>query len=164
MSRNTPIIIYTDGACHGNPGTGGWAAVLIYKSKRKELSGSFRLTTNNRMELTAVINALEVIKNPEKYEIILHSDSMLLINGINKNWLKKWVKSGWKKSPKSNKIDVKNPDLWQRIYELTRNMNIKFVWVEGHAGVQENERCDILANEAINKDDLPDDSGYSVKS
>jgi ribonuclease HI len=151
------IIIYTDGACSGNPGPGGWAAVLMYGSHRKELSGGFRLTTNNRMELTAAIEALKAIKPDNKLPIILHSDSQLIYNAFNKGWIQKWEKNNWKKN-KSDK--VLNPELWQELAELSRKLKVKFVWVEGHAGIEENERCDKLCREAASQSDLPRDIEY----
>jgi len=130
------IIIYTDGAALGNPGPGGYAAVMLYGDLRKEIAGGFRLTTNNRMELLAVIRALEKVKSTE-IPIRVYSDSQYVCNAILKGWLFNWRKKGWDK--------VKNPDLWQRFYVLYERYKPTFHWVKGHAGIPENERCDFLA-------------------
>ena len=134
------IEIFTDGACLGNPGAGGWAAILRYKDTEKELSGGEKETTNNRMELTAVIMALEALK--ESCNITLYTDSRYVMDGIEK-WIYAWKKSGWKTSNK--KAPVKNVELWQKLDELRQKHEIRFVWVKGHAGHVENERCDELA-------------------
>lgn len=151
------IIIYTDGACLGNPGPGGWAAVLAKGEHRKELSGGFRLTTNNRMEILAAIEALKAIKTDKRHKIKLHSDSRLLVDAINKGWLDKWKISNWKRNKKDLVI---NPDLWQELYKLIQLHDIEFVWVEGHAGVPENERCDVLSKAAAKNNNLSVDSVY----
>ena len=134
------IEIFTDGACLGNPGAGGWAAILRYKDTEKELSGGEKETTNNRMELTAVIMALDALK--ESCNITLYTDSRYVMDGIEK-WIYAWKKSGWKTSNK--KAPVKNVELWQKLDELRQKHEIRFVWVKGHAGHVENERCDELA-------------------
>jgi len=136
------VEIYTDGGCQPNPGTGGWAAVLLYKDKRRELSGAEHNTTNNRMELTAAVRALEQLKRP--CEVILHTDSEYLRNGIT-TWMHAWKRNGWKRKDGA----LKNIDLWQRLDELTRSHKIDWRWVKGHAGHDLNERCDQLATEAI---------------
>lgn len=134
------INIYTDGACRGNPGKGGWGAVLVYEGKEKELFGGDKETTNNRMELTAAIEALRALKEP--CHVILTSDSQYLVNGIEKGWAVSWKKNGWKKSDKTPAL---NPDLWDSLLSLLEIHTVDFVWVKGHAGHPYNERCDELA-------------------
>lgn len=134
------VKIYTDGACRGNPGKGGWGAVLVYGKHEKELSGGERETTNNRMELTAAIEALSVLREPCR--VTLTSDSQYLINGMTKGWAASWRKNGWKKSDKSPAL---NSDLWQKLLDLAETHEIEFVWIKGHAGHKYNERCDTLA-------------------
>lgn len=138
------VEIYTDGACSGNPGPGGWGAVLRYRSGEKvyekELSGGDVSTTNNRMELTAFIEALGLLKEP--CEVRFCSDSQYVINGLEKGWAKSWRARGWKKADKSPAL---NPDLWEKALELAEKHTITYVWVKGHAGHPENERCDQLA-------------------
>ena len=134
------VQIYTDGACRGNPGVGGWGAILVYAGVEKELSGGEVETTNNRMELIAAIVALEALKEP--CDVVLTSDSKYLTDAVNKGWLEAWKSRGWKKADKS---PVLNVELWQRIYGLINIHNVKFVWVQGHAGHPYNERCDVLA-------------------
>ena len=134
------VYVYTDGACSGNPGPGGWGSILKFGNAYKELSGADILTTNNKMELTAVIMALRALKEP--CEIVLTSDSKYLTDAINKGWLTSWKNRGWKKADKS---PVLNVELWQRIDALLNVHKITFVWVQGHAGHPYNERCDALA-------------------
>ena len=134
------IEIFTDGACSGNPGPGGWGAVLRYNGVEKELFGGELSTTNNRMELTAVIKALEALKEP--CFVTLTTDSKYVADGIDKGWAKSWQKNGWRKSDKKPAL---NTDLWQRLLELLEIHTVKIVWVKGHAGHPENERCDTLA-------------------
>ena len=136
------IQIYTDGACSGNPGPGGWGAILRYKAHEKELSGGEAETTNNRMELMALIAALEQLKEP--CEIDLCSDSQYVINGLQKGWAKGWRARGWKKADKSPAL---NSDLWARLLDLSEAHTIHYNWIKGHAGHPENERCDRLAVE-----------------
>lgn len=140
------IEIFTDGACSGNPGPGGWGAVLRYKQHEKELSGGEAETTNNRMELTAFIRALECLKEP--CEITLCSDSRYVIDGLQKGWAKGWRARGWRKSDKSPAL---NPDLWGRLLDLVEPHTIQYIWIKGHAGHPENERCDRLAVEQSKK-------------
>jgi ribonuclease HI len=137
------IKIYTDGACRGNPGPGGWAALLRTQEKERELSGSEEHTTNNRMELTAAIRALEALKRP--CEVDLYTDSQYVKNGIT-IWIADWKRRHWRTADRK---PVKNIDLWQRLDELAANHEIKWHWVRGHTGHEENERVDRLANEAI---------------
>lgn len=134
------VEIYTDGACRGNPGNGGWGAILVYAGIEKELSGGEAETTNNRMELMAAIAAMEALKEP--CEITLTSDSKYLTDAINKGWLNSWKSRNWKKADKS---PVLNVELWQRIDSLINVHKVTFVWVQGHAGHPYNERCDALA-------------------
>ena len=134
------VDLYTDGACRGNPGRGGWGAILVYGSREKEMSGGEPLTTNNRMELMAAIEGLGALREP--CEVTLTSDSKYLTDAINKGWLSSWKQNGWKKADKS---PVLNVELWQRIDELIGYHKVTFVWVHGHRGHAYNERCDLLA-------------------
>ena len=133
------VKIYTDGACRGNPGRGGWGAILVYGKYEKELSGGERETTNNRMELLAAISGLEALKEP--CSVTLYSDSKYLVDAFLLGWVEGWRSHGWKRG----KDELKNPDLWQRLYELTRTHTVTFEWVKGHDGHSYNERCDTLA-------------------
>ncbi len=134
------VEIFTDGACSGNPGPGGWGAILRYGDKVKELSGGEADTTNNRMELSAVIAALSALKEP--CNVVLTSDSKYVIDSVTKGWARSWKARGW---VKSNKEKALNPDLWDKLLALLDIHNVEFVWVKGHAGHPENERCDELA-------------------
>ena len=134
------ITIYTDGACRGNPGKGGWGAVLLYNGVTKELSGGERETTNNKMELTAAIEALSALKEP--CEVELYSDSKYLTDAINKGWVYGWKKKNWIKSDKKPAL---NADLWEKLLALTAVHKVTFIWVKGHNGMRYNERCDQLA-------------------
>ncbi|MEG2377453.1 MAG: ribonuclease HI [Clostridia bacterium] len=140
MEIKKDVIIYTDGACSGNPGPGGWGAILSYNGKEKEISGGEAQTTNNRMELTGVIEALSCLKEP--CNVMLYSDSQYVINGITKGWAAKWRANGWMRTKKDAAL---NPDLWQRILDLCEKHNVEFVWVKGHASNRFNNRCDELA-------------------
>ena len=137
------VEIFTDGACSGNPGAGGWGVILRYNQVEKELSGGEADTTNNRMELTAVISALSALKEP--CNITLYTDSRYVMDGIEK-WIQNWKQNGWKTANK--KSAVKNVELWQRLDELQEQHQIRWVWVKGHDGHPENERCDALARKA----------------
>lgn len=155
MSTKKPInesavIIYTDGACSGNPGPGGWAAVLRYQGAEKELSGSENNTTNQRMELTAAMQALEALKRPCRVEI--YSDSAYLVNAFRQGWLDRWVANGWRTAAKA---PVENQDLWNRLYELTRIHQVTFHKVKGHADDDMNNRVDALARQAVGESELP---------
>jgi len=149
------VTLYTDGGCINNPGPGGYGAVLIYNSRRKELSGGFRRTTNNRMEILAAIAGLEALKEPCR--VTLYSDSQYLVYAIQKGWALKWKSNGWMRSNKEKAI---NPDLWERLLKLCGIHDVQFSWVRGHAGNRENERCDQLAKAAAQQPDLPADPGY----
>ena len=133
------IRIYTDGACRGNPGPGGWGAILMYGSKQKELSGGEKATTSNRMELTAVITALEALREPCRVD--LYTDSQYIANAVNLGWLKSWQKKGWARKTG----EVKNPDLWKRVVALMAEHDVTFHWIKGHADNEFNRRCDELA-------------------
>jgi len=147
------ITIYTDGAAKGNPGPGGYGAVLKFNNHRKEISEGFRLTTNNRMELLAVIRALQAL-NTTEYPVQIYSDSKYVVDAVEKGWIWGWQKKGFK--------DKKNPDLWLRYIPLHLKYKPKFIWVRGHAGNIENERCDVLAVQAAAGPDLKPDTGYEA--
>ena len=134
------VDIYTDGACKFNPGPGGYAAILVYNGREKEVSGGEASTTNNRMELLAAINGLKMLK--ESCEVTLYSDSKYLIDSVEKGWVYSWQKNGWRKADKSPAL---NPDLWQELLSLLEKHTVSFVWVKGHNGHEYNERCDRLA-------------------
>lgn len=136
------VEIFTDGACSGNPGPGGWGAILRYKGVEKELSGGEPETTNNRMELTAVISALSALKEP--CDVQLYSDSKYIIDAVTKGWAKSWKAKGWIKGDKKPAL---NSDLWDTLLSLLDKHTVEFIWVKGHAGHPENERCDTLAVE-----------------
>lgn len=146
------IILYTDGSSRGNPGPGGYGAILMSGTHRKELSQGFRLTTNNRMELMAVIAGLEAIKKNE-LPITVYSDSQYVVNAVEKGWLKNWIKTDFKGGKK-------NKDLWKHYHELAKNFTIKFVWVKGHADNPHNNRCDELATSAAADKVQLTDKGY----
>ena len=140
------VDIYTDGACRGTPGKGGWGAILVYGTRTKEMSGGERNTTNNRMELTGAIEALSMLKEP--CEVTLTSDSKYLVDAISKGWLDSWRKNGWRKADRS---EVLNVDLWERLLSLLAIHKVDFVWVHGHMGHKYNERCDELATAFADK-------------
>ena len=154
------IELYTDGACSGNPGPGGWGAVLRYGTREKELSGGEKSTTNNRMELTAVIKGLEALKEP--CEVRLVTDSKYVADGLSKGWARSWQQNGWRKADKKPAL---NPDLWERLLQLSDIHKLDIEWVKGHAGHPENERCDRLAVEYYKKftDQSVNTSDYSKK-
>ena len=149
------VTIYTDGACIGNPGPGGYGAVILFGQYRKEISGGYSKTTNNRMEILAAIRALEALTEP--CEVTLHSDSEYVVNAIEKGWAENWKARGWKRGRQGR---AKNPDLWGRLLDLTSTHRVTFKWVRGHAGNVENERCDRLASRAARGEKLCVDEGY----
>lgn len=151
MADKNYVLLYTDGAAKGNPGPGGYGIVLKFGKHRKELNQGFKETTNNRMELLAVIVGLEALTMTE-YPVNIYSDSKYVVDAINKGWLKNWQKTGFKKK--------KNVDLWQRFLPLQKKFDLNFIWVKGHAGHPENERCDALAVEAAESNELVVDEGY----
>lgn len=151
MMNNTAIIIYTDGSALGNPGPGGYGIVMMSGRHRKEMSQGFRRTTNNRMELLAVIVALEHIRF-DGCDVTIYSDSRYVVDSVEKGWVDGWVKKGFK--------DKKNPDLWKRYLKAAARQHVKFVWVKGHAEIPENERCDLLATTAAASKNLLVDQGY----
>ena len=153
------IIIYTDGACINNPGPGGYGVVLKNKKKTKELSGGYRLTTNNRMELMACIVGLSALKKPSS--VILYSDSKYVVDGISKGWAKRWQSNGWMRTKTEPAI---NPDLWEQLLELCGKHDVEFKWVRGHAGNEGNERCDKLATKAALGDQLLSDDIYEMNN
>ena len=134
------IDIYTDGACSGNPGPGGWGVILMYGASQRELSGGEALTTNNRMELMGVISALESLNQP--CEATLYTDSQYIVNAVNKGWAEKWRAAGWMRNKKE---PAKNPDLWERLLQLLKVHQVTFIWVKGHSTNPYNNRCDQLA-------------------
>jgi ribonuclease HI len=153
------VTIYTDGACVGNPGPGGYGVVLLYGNRRKELSGGYRLTTNNRMELTAAIQGLAALKEP--CQVQLFSDSEYLVNAIEKGWARRWRANGWYRQ---NKKMAENRDLWEELLRLCERHKVRFEWIRGHAGHLENERCDQLALQAARQSNLPAGEGYEDSS
>ena len=140
------VTLYTDGACSGNPGPGGWGAILEYNGREKELSGGEKSTTNNRMELTAVIEGLKALKEPCIVE--LFSDSKYVIDGLSKGWAEGWRKNGWKKADKKPAL---NPDLWGQLLDLVAQHQVRYHWVKGHAENPKNNRCDEMAVEQSQK-------------
>jgi len=152
------VKIYTDGGAINNPGPGGYGVVLLYGKSRKELSGGYKLTTNNRMELMAAIEGLKALKEPSKVE--LFSDSRYVVNGISLGWAKKWRRNNWWRTKKEKAI---NPDLWEGLLQQCSKHQVEFIWVKGHAGNRENERCDKLSNREARRTNLPEDKGYKPK-
>ncbi len=155
MSDRPEVTIYTDGGAQGNPGPGGYGAVMLHNQHRKELSGGFRLTTNNRMELMAVISALEKLKTA--CDVTLYTDSRYVADSINLGWAKRWRANGWRKNKTEKAL---NPDLWERLLDLLEQHRVRVLWVKGHAGNAENERCDELSVAAARQANLPADEVY----
>ena len=151
------VTIYTDGACSGNPGPGGYGAFIKYGKNIKDLSGGFRRTTNNRMELLAVIVSLEMLKKP--CEVTIYSDSRYIVDAVNKGWARRWKANGWRRNKNEKAV---NPDLWARLLTLLDTHDTEFRWVKGHAGNKGNERADALAVAAANGKDLAIDNGYET--
>jgi ribonuclease HI len=155
MENAKHVTMYTDGACLGNPGPGGYGVILLYQGHKRELSGGYRKTTNNRMEIMAAIVGLEALK--ERCEVTLYSDSEYLVNAMSKGWIQRWRANGWKRNKREK---VLNPDLWERLLRLCELHDVQFSWVKGHGGTPENVRCDQLAVQAAQQPDLPVDEGY----
>ena len=155
MEKVKYVTVYTDGACIGNPGPGGYGAILLYQGHRKELSGGYRKTTNNRMEIMAAIVGLGALK--EQCKVTLYSDSEYLVKAMSRGWAQKWRANGWKRNRRAK---VLNPDLWERLLQLCEYHEVQFGWVKGHAGTPENTRCDELAMQAAQQPNLPGDDGY----
>ncbi|HIK37757.1 MAG: ribonuclease HI [Geminocystis sp.] len=155
MNENLPQVeIYTDGSCLNNPGKGGYAAILIYGSHRKEIYGGYRYTTNNRMEIMAVIQGLKALKRPCR--VNLYTDSQYVVNAMTKGWVEKWQKNNWRRSAHEK---AKNVDLWQELLRVSKPHHVNYIWVRGHAGHPENERCDYLAHQAAMGSNLAEDEG-----
>jgi ribonuclease HI len=152
------VIIYSDGGCSRNPGPGGYGVVVLEGKSRRELSGGFARTTNNRMELIACIIGLEALER--KAPVIVYSDSQYVVNGIEKGWARRWKENDWMRN--KNEI-AENSDLWSRLLDLCEKHIVRFSWVKGHDGNPENERCDALAVEQTQRNDLPPDPGYGKK-
>ena len=155
MGELKTVTIYTDGACLGNPGPGGYAALIMSDGQRRELKGGFKQTTNNRMELLAAITALEALG--KNCQVTLHSDSTYLVNAMTKGWARRWQRMGWRRNRKEAAL---NPDLWERLLKVCQFHQVEFRWVKGHHLSAENQRCDRLANEAARRPDLAVDEGY----
>ncbi len=149
------ISIHTDGSCIGNPGPGGYAAILEYRGQERELSGGFRRTTNNRMEMLAVIAGLEALTEPRA--VTVYSDSRYVVDAIEKGWAKRWKANGWMRNKRERAV---NPDLWERLLNALEKHDVELKWVRGHAGNAGNERADKLAVAAANGTGLPEDEGY----
>jgi ribonuclease HI len=157
MDEPKEVTIYTDGGCEPNPGPGGYGVVLRYQTARKEVSGGFRLTTNNRMEIFAAIKGLELLKEPCK--VTIFTDSQYLVNAMMEGWVTKWKMKNWWRTRKRR---ARNIDLWVQLLALCEVHQVTFIWIKGHAGNQDNERCDQLAFAALHKTDLPPDEGYKA--
>ena len=155
MSAAASVTIHTDGACLGNPGPGGYGVILDHQGRRRELSGGYALTTNNRMELLAVIVALETLTRP--CDVTLYSDSNYVVEAVSKGWAARWRRNGWMRNKREAAV---NPDLWERLLNLLEQHNAEFRWVRGHSGNPDNERCDALASAAARQGGLPPDPGY----
>lgn len=149
------VIIYTDGACIGNPGPGGYGVVILYNNRREELSGGFRCTTNNRMEIIAAIAGLEALS--DNYHVTLYSDSQYLVHAISKGWVNKWKSNNWMRNKHEQAL---NQDLWKKLLALCETNKVEFIWVRGHKGNNENERSDYLATAAAHRHGLPADEVY----
>ena len=153
------VVIYTDGACSGNPGPGGYGTVMQYGEHRKELSGGFRKTTNNRMELLAVIEGLQTLKKP--CDVTVVSDSKYIVDAVNQGWAVRWQANGWRRSRRERAL---NPDLWARLLKLLDTHTVSLRWVKGHAGNSGNERADALAVAASQGDNLAIDEAYEAQT
>ena len=155
MTELKHVTVHTDGSCLGNPGPGGYGVVMRHDGRHEELSGGFRKTTNNRMEILAAIAGLEALN--QRCRVALHSDTQYVVNAIEKGWARRWQANGWKRNKKERAL---NPDLWERLLRLCDTHEVEFVWVRGHAGNPGNERCDELANEGARGAHLAVDDGY----
>lgn len=155
LDEKKEIVIYTDGACEPNPGAGGYGAVLLSEKRRKTISGGFRLTTNNRMEIYATIKSLELLKEPCK--VTLYSDSQYLVSAMMKGWVERWKRRNWWRTNKERAVNI---DLWERLLTLCERHEVTFIWVKGHIGNAENELCDKLSCASLRQTDLPTDEGY----
>jgi ribonuclease HI len=155
LLKSEKVIIFTDGSANARTGAGGYGVILKYKKSVKELSGGFRKTTNNRMEIMACIEGLRALK--KKSEVVVFSDSQYVVNSMSKGWAKKWQAQNWMRN---NKERAENPDVWSQLVELCNQHHVEFQWVKGHNGTKENERCDQLALEASQKRNLPADEGF----
>jgi ribonuclease HI len=151
------VTLYSDGACSGNPGPGGFGSILVYGPHRQELAKGYKHTTNNRMELLGVIEPMEILTEPCKVHAI--TDSQYVANAVNKGWIQNWVKKGWKTAARK---PVKNQDLWNRLIKMMDKHSLTIEWVRGHDGHAENERCDKIAVAARESTDLVEDSGYDA--
>lgn len=159
MAEFKKVTIYTDGGCINNPGPGGYGVVLLYDKHRKELSGGFRRTTNNRMEIMAALAGLRALKSP--CAVTLLTDSQYLQKSMMLGWAKRWRANGWMRDREHK---ASNHDLWEQLLDVSATHQVKFKWVKGHAGNKENERCDELSTRAARQPDLPVDVGYEVES
>jgi ribonuclease HI len=159
MENVKHVTIYTDGACTGNPGPGGYGVILLHQGHRRELSGGYRKTTNNRMEIMAAIAGLEALK--ERCKVTLHSDSEYLVSAMSRGWVQRWRANGWRRNKREKAL---NPDLWERLLRLCEHHEVQFGWVKGHGGTPENVRCDELATQAAQQPNLPVDEGYISQS
>lgn len=159
QSAKQNITIYTDGSSLGNPGPGGWGAIIIWEDSRKEFSEGYRQTTNNRMEIRGALHALEQLSKP--CSVSIHTDSRYVCDAIEKRWIQNWLRNGWKTAGKQ---PVKNRDLWERLIPLLKTHDVRFFWVKAHAGHPENERCDELAKNAAMRGNLPVDQGYAPEN
>ena len=157
MRYRKKVVIYTDGACTGNPGPGGYAAILTYGEHKKEISGGVRRTTNNRMELTAAIIGLKALR--KRSQVVLYSDSEYVVKAMSKRWAERWKANGWKRNKKEKAL---NSDLWERLLDLCNYHEVEFRWMRGHSGNHNNERCDHLAVEAAHATPLAIDEGYEA--
>lgn len=155
MSEKKKVSVYTDGACEPNPGAGGYGCVLLFERRRKEISGGFCLTTNNRMEIYSAIKGLESLKEP--CEVTVFSDSQYLVNAMMEGWVEKWKSRNWWRT---NRERVVNIDLWEELLSLCEKHEVTFIWLKGHNGNVENERCDKLSYAALRQKELPPDMGY----
>jgi ribonuclease HI len=157
MAREDTVTIYTDGACIGNPGAGGYGVVMLQRGRKKELSGGYRKTTNNRMELKAVIEGLRALK--KRCRVTLYSDSKYVVDAVNQGWANRWKANGWRRNKKEAAL---NPDLWDELLEQVDRHQVEFRWVRGHAGDPGNERADALAVKASRDKELAVDRGYNA--